>query len=91
MTENVIGAVEEEVDNVHIASKVNEDDNSLAMVDQAVDAMIASSQIIDEYLPKIKADSVPQQASIDIVKDLMETAIKPYLADIATAMRVVGE
>ena len=68
-----------------------EDDDPLVMVDQAIDAMIAATQIIDENLPKVKVDSVPQKATVDAVKDLMDTAIKPYLADIVKAMGTFGE
>ena len=68
-----------------------EDDDPLVMVDQAIDAMIAATQIIDENLPKVKVDSVPQKAAVDAVKDLMDTAIKPYLADIVKAMGTFGE
>jgi hypothetical protein len=68
-----------------------EDDDPLVMVDQAVDSMIAATQIIDENLPKVKVDSVPQKAAVDAVKDLMDTAIRPYLADIVKAMGTFGE
>jgi len=67
------------------------DDEALANVDQAIDAMIASAQIIDENLPKIKTENVPQKAAVDAVQDLMDTAIAPYLADIAKAMQVFPE
>lgn len=68
-----------------------DDDDPLVMVDQAVDAMIAASQIIDENLPKVKADNVPQKAALDAVKDLIDTAIRPYLADIVKALQVFPE
>jgi uncharacterized iron-regulated protein len=68
-----------------------EDDDPLVMVDQAIDTLIAATQIIDENLPKVKVDSVPQKAAVDVVKDLVETAIKPYLADIVKAMGTFGE
>jgi len=64
------------------------DDEPLSMVDQAVDLMIASVKVIEENLPKVKADNVPQQAALDTVKELMDEAIMPYLADIAKAMQV---
>jgi len=53
--------------------------------------MIASAQIIDENLSKVKTDGVPQKAAVDAVQDLMDTAIAPYLADIAKAMQVFPE
>jgi hypothetical protein len=67
------------------------DDEALAKVDQAIDTMIASAQIIDENLSQIKTDNVPQKAAVDAVQDLMDTAIAPYLADIAKAMQVFPE
>jgi predicted RNase H-like HicB family nuclease len=70
-----------------VAQKETEDE-ALALVDQAIDTIIASAQIIDANLPKIKTDSVPQKAAVDAVRDLMDTAIAPYLADIAKAMQV---
>ena len=91
MTENIVGGVTaEEVDNTRIAA-VAEDEDALAMVDQALDAMIAASQVMDENLSRIKAENVPQQASIDAIRDLMDTAIKPYLADIVMAMKTLGD
>lgn len=91
MTNNIVGAVTaEEVDNVHIAS-VAGDEDALAMVEQALDSMIAASQVIDEYLPRIKPDDVPQRAAIDAVKDLMDTGVNPYLADVVTAMKTLGD
>jgi hypothetical protein len=88
MTESVVGAVAaEEIDNVKVASAA-EDDDALGMVEQAIDAMIASAHVIDENLARIKTEDVPQRAALDGVRDLMETAIKPYLADVVTAMRV---
>jgi hypothetical protein len=91
MTENVVEtASAEEIDNVRVVS-VADDEDALAMVDQAINTMVGAIHIIDENLPKIKAENVPQQASVDAVRDLMDTAIKPYLADVITAMRTLGE
>ena len=64
-----------------------DDDEALANVDQAFDAILAAVKVIDENLPGMKADSVPQQAAKDAVQDLMDTAIKPYLADVLKAMQ----
>jgi len=84
------------MDNKRIAKMANKvaqevDDEALAKVDQAIDTMIASAQIIDENLSKVKTDGVPQKAAVDAVQDLMDTAIAPYLADIAKAMQVFPE
>jgi len=67
-----------------------DDDEALANVDQALDAMVAAVAVLDDNLPKLKVDGVPQQAARDAVADLVETAIKPYLADILKAMQVFG-
>jgi hypothetical protein len=91
MTDNVMADMTAEaVDNVRVAASA-EDDDPLAMVDQAIDTMIAATQVIDDNLPKIKTETVPQKAAVDAVTDLMETAVKPYLADIVTAMKALGE
>lgn len=84
------------MDKARIAKMANKvaqevDDEALAKVDQAIDTMIASAQIIDENLSKVKTDNVPQKAAVDAVQDLMDTAIAPYLADIAKAMQVFPE
>lgn len=68
-----------------------DEDEALAMVDQAIDTMIAAAGIIDANLPKIKTENVPQEAGVDAAKDLMETAINPYLSDLVQAMGVFGE
>jgi len=79
MTDNIVAS--ERV----AASK--EDDEALANVDQAFDSILAAVKVIDENLPNIKVDNVPQQAARDAVADIMETAIKPYLADALQAMQ----
>ena len=85
------------MDNVKVANMVERiaqdevEDAPLAMVDQAVDTMIAAAKIIEENLPKLQTQNVPQQAAVDAVQELMDEAIMPYLADIAKAMNVFGE
>lgn len=64
-----------------------QDDEALANVDQAFDMILASIRVIDENLPNIKVDGVPQKAARDTVADIMETAIKPYMADALQAMQ----
>ena len=81
------------MDKARIAKMANkvaqgEEDEALAMVDQAIDTMIASARILDRYLPQVKADNVPQQAAKDAVKELMEQGVEPYLADVVKAMQV---
>lgn len=67
-----------------------DDDEALSNVDQAVDTIIAAIGVIDNNLPLVKTDTVPQKAAKDVVADLMETAIKPYTADIAKALETLG-
>jgi len=66
------------------------DDEALANVDQALDSMISAYKVIDENLPKVEAANVPQQAALDTMKELMDSAIGPYLADAVKAMQVFG-
>ena len=68
-----------------------EDDEALTNVDQAIDMAIAAVRIIDENLPKVKAENVPQKAALDSVEDLMNTGVKPYLADVARILDAFGE
>jgi hypothetical protein len=68
-----------------------DDDNALVLIDQALDSMIAAAQIIDENLPKVKTEGVPQKAAVDAIKDTMDSAIKPYLADVVKVMSVFGD
>ena len=82
MSENVAGAVR--------VAQSPEDDEALANVDQAFDTIISAIQVIDENLPKLKTDTVPEKAAKDAVVDLMDTAIKPYLADAVKAMQTFG-
>jgi hypothetical protein len=89
MTENVaVEAISESVDNTRMASADTPDD-ALSMVDQALDSMIAAATIMDENLPKVESGSVPQQAAKDSIRDLLDNAIKPYLADMVMAMRTL--
>jgi hypothetical protein len=67
-----------------------DDDPALANMDQAFDAILAAVAVIDDNLPAVKASSVPERAAIDAIGDLMNTAIKPYLADALKAMQVFG-
>lgn len=70
-------------------SAVGEDEDvALSNVDQALDKILAALLVIDENLPAIKTASVPEKAAVDAIKDLMETAIHPYFADVLKAMQV---
>lgn len=64
------------------------DDEPLAMVDQAIDMMIRCVGIINENLPKVAIQNVPQKAALDETKKLMDEGVSPYLADVVRAMQV---
>lgn len=91
MTNNVVEDVlGEEIDNVHTASDSPQQD-ALSMISQAVDSMIAASRIIEDNLSKIEPENVQEKAAKDGIKDIIDTAIKPYLADIVVAMNSLGD
>jgi len=61
--------------------------DALKNVDEAVDAVIAGLKAIEENLPKVKADTVPQKAALDEVRGLMDEAVLPYFADVVKALQ----
>ena len=67
------------------------EDEALSNIDQAFDTILASVNIIDKNLPDLRPGSVPERASVDAIQDLMNTAIKPYLADALQAMQVLSK
>jgi len=71
-----------------VTSAEDEGDEALKNVDQAVDAIIASIMAIDENLPNVRTDTVPEKAAVDSVTDLMNEAVKPYFADAVKALQV---
>jgi hypothetical protein len=77
----------------HIRTEATTPDEDIALenVDQALDAIVAAFAVLDDNLGKIKIDNVPEQAAVDAVKDLLETAVKPYFADALKAMAVFGK
>jgi hypothetical protein len=67
---------------------VGVDDEPLALVDQSIDMMIRCVGIINENLPKVEAENVPQRAALDEVKELMDEGVSPYLADVVKVMQM---
>lgn len=67
------------------------DDVAHANVDQALDNMIAAIEILQENLPKIKIENVPQKAAVDAAQDLLATAVAPYTADMIKVLSTFGE
>ena len=69
----------------------NESAEALVNIDQAIDAMIAAVMTIEEWLPKVVPETERERKAIAEVEDLMNTAIAPYLADVAKAMNSIEE
>ena len=67
-----------------MAEKISDEEKSDALinVDSALDTLIAAITALDENLPAVKTDTNEQKIAIDRVKDLLETALVPYTADI---------
>jgi len=63
---------------------------ALANVDEAVDNIIAAIKVLDENLPKVKVENVPQRAARDVIQETLDAAIKPYTADIVKALEIFG-
>jgi hypothetical protein len=68
----------------------DEDDMPLKNVDEAVDNIIAALIVLDENIPLVETDNVPQRAAIDNVQELLDEAVKPYMADIVQALEIFG-
>lgn len=95
MAENVTAGMSDEIQptvpHIRTAAEGTDEDIALANVDQALDAILAAVKVIDTNLPEIQITSVPEEAARDAIQDLMETAIKPYLADVLKAMQLLGK
>lgn len=61
-------------------------DQALANIDEAIDTIIASLTALDENLPLVKHENVPQKAALDNVREALDTGVKPYFADVVKAM-----
>jgi len=94
MTERVAGQMVEEfvpiVMSNRTAAASPDEDVALANIDMALDSVLAAFKVIDDNLSGVKVEGVPERAALDVIKDLMETAMKPYLSDILKAMQVFG-
>ena len=58
------------------------EDKALLNCDEAVDNIIAALTVLDENLPLIKAENVPQKAALDNIKEALDSGVKPYFADV---------
>ena len=68
-----------------MADKLAADENNepLIQVDMAVDQIIDAIQAISEQLPKVETQTPEEEAAKKTINDLVETAITPYMVDIA--------
>ena len=66
-----------------MANKIAATDDPLVSVDQAINSIIESIYTLDENLSKIEANSPEEKAAVDKIQNLLDTAIAPYMADIA--------
>jgi hypothetical protein len=78
MDENKVASIAERI----AADDATDGDKALAACDEAVDNIIAALTVLDENLPLIKAENVPQQAALDNIKDTLDTGVKPYFSDV---------
>lgn len=77
MEENKIAAMADKI----AANDSSESDQALANCDEAVDAIIAALTVLDENLPLVKPENVPQQAALDNIREALDQGVKPYFAD----------
>jgi len=69
-----------------------EDNPALSQIDEAIDKMLVSIKAIEEQLPNVETASKAEEDAKAKIKDLFETAINPYVADVLEALDVfVGE
>lgn len=66
-------------------------DEALSNLDQAVDTIIGAIGVIDQMIPFVKPETDKEREAVDKVKDLVDTAIAPYMSDIAKAMDALDE
>jgi hypothetical protein len=70
---------------IRMANKIAENDEPLIKVDQAINSIISSIYVLDENLPLVATKDAKEKQAINKIKDLMDSAIAPYMADIAKA------
>ena len=76
-----------------MATKIaaDENDDAYANVDQAIDGIIAGLTVLQENLPHVKAENVPQRAALDTAEELLNEALLPYMSELVQAMQVFPE
>jgi predicted RNase H-like HicB family nuclease len=78
MDENKVAVIAEKI----ATNDAIDSDQALANCDEAVDNIIAALTVLDENLPNVKPENVPQQAALDNIKEALDQAVKPYFADV---------
>jgi hypothetical protein len=66
-----------------MANKIAGADDPLVSVDQAINSIIESIYVMDKNLSKIEINSPEEKAAVDKIQNLLDTAIAPYMADVA--------
>lgn len=69
----------------------DERDLALENVDNAIDSIIEALSKLDDNLPLVQGNNIPQKAALDNIKNSLEQGVKPYFYDIVKAMTVFGE
>jgi hypothetical protein len=71
-----------------IESIAGSEKDPVEIVDESVDSIISAIEAIGASLPLIDADTPEEKAAVKLIQDTMETAIIPYMVDIAKSMDV---
>ena len=71
-----------------IEESVGGEKDPIEVIDEAVDSIIAAIEAIGSALPNVDADTTDERAAVKTIQDTMETAIAPYMVDVAKAMDV---
>ena len=68
-----------------------EDDLALNNVETAVDNIIVGIKTIDDNLDEIQATTPEEKKAVESIRELIDTAVAPYTADIMKALEVFDE
>ena len=63
-----------------------ENDDAFMNVDTAIDMIVASLTTLDENLESVKTDTPQQKIALKKIRDLVDTALIPYTADVVKEM-----
>jgi len=65
------------------------EDEPFGLVDQSIDMMLQCVHLINDNLPKVEAQNVPQKAALDEIRGILDEGVAPYLADMVKAWQVI--